>query len=193
MIDSGELVAALYESGALRRGHFLLSSGRHSSDYVQCALLLEHPSRARRVGAELSARLAGFDPDSVVSPALGGLVIGYQVASELDIAFRFVERVAGIMTLRRGFSLRRGERVVVVEDVVTTGRSTAEAIEAVEAVGGSVVAVGSIIDRTIDSRAFDCEYRPLLRLAMETYEPAECPLCQAGQAMEKPGSRREIQ
>lgn len=114
----------LRESGALREGHFLLSSGLHSSGYVQCALLLESPARARRVGEWLAERLAAYRADSVLSPALGGVIIGHETAVALGVPFRFVERREGEFTLRRGFRLAAGERVVVVEDVVTTGKST---------------------------------------------------------------------
>ncbi len=116
----------LEESGALRRGHFLLSSGLHSTAYVQCALLLEDPVRARRVGQDLAEELRAFHPDSIVSPALGGVIIGHEVAAALGVPFRFTERKGDEMGFRRGFGLRQGERVVIVEDVVTTGRSTLE-------------------------------------------------------------------
>jgi orotate phosphoribosyltransferase len=178
----------LEESGALRRGHFLLSSGRHSDAYVQCALLLEDPVRARRVGEELAAQLRSFHPDSVLSPALGGVIIGHEVAAALGVPFRFTERKGEEMGLRRGFSLRQGERVVVVEDVVTTGRSTLETAALATSRGARVVAVGAIIDRS-GGGPFDVPYRALLPLDLVSYTPAECPLCQAGSSPEKPGSR----
>ncbi|MGE5234184.1 MAG: orotate phosphoribosyltransferase, partial [Acidobacteriota bacterium] len=126
MIDERSLRALLEESGALREGHFRLSSGLHSPAYVQCALLLQEPARARRLGGELARRLAEHRPESVLSPALGGVVIGHEVAAALGVPFRFTERQEGAMALRRGFALRGGERVAVVEDVVTTGKSTRE-------------------------------------------------------------------
>jgi orotate phosphoribosyltransferase len=188
--EAGALVRRLLEeSGALRRGHFLLSSGRHSDAYVQCALLLEEPSRARRLGEELAAGLRGFQPDSVLSPALGGVVIGHEVAAALGIPFRFTERKGEAMELRRGFALRPGERVVVVEDVVTTGRSTQETAALAAGRGARVVAVGAIIDRTGAAAPFDVPFRALLPLELVSYSPADCPLCRAGGSPEKPGSR----
>jgi len=180
----------LEESGALRRGHFLLSSGLHSTAYVQCALLLEDPVRARRVGSDLAELLRNQHPDSVVSPALGGVIIGHEVAAALGVPFRFTERKGDDMGFRRGFSLRQGERVVIVEDVVTTGRSTLECAALATSKGARVVAIGSIIDRTVGRDPFDVPFRSLLKLDLPSYQPHECPACRAGaQAPEKPGSR----
>jgi orotate phosphoribosyltransferase len=181
----------LEESGALRHGHFLLSSGLHSPAYVQCALLLEDPVRARRVGQELAEELHGFHPDSVLSPALGGVIIGHEVAAALGVQFRFTERKGEEMGLRRGFTLRQGERVVIIEDVVTTGRSTLETAALATGRGARVVAIGSIIDRTAGRNPFDLPYRALLTLDLPSYTAAECPLCVAGGKPEKPGSRPE--
>ena len=181
----------LEESGALRHGHFLLSSGLHSPAYVQCALLLEDPVRARRVGQELAELLHGFHPDSVLSPALGGVIIGHEVAAALGVQFRFTERKGEEMGLRRGFTLRQGERVVIIEDVVTTGRSTLETAALATGRGARVVAIGSIIDRTAGRNPFDIPYRALLTLDLPSYAAADCPLCQAGGQPEKPGSRPE--
>jgi len=143
------------ESGALRRGHFLLSSGLHSEAYVQCALLLEDPVRARQVGSDLAEMLRSYHPDSVLAPALGGVIIGHEVAAELGVPFRFTERKGDEMGLRRGFTLRQGERVVIIEDVVTTGRSTLETASLATARGARVVAIGAIIDRTAGRDPFD--------------------------------------
>jgi orotate phosphoribosyltransferase len=179
----------LEESGALRRGHFLLSSGLHSPAYVQCALLLEEPVRARRVGGELADVLRDLHPDSVLSPALGGVIIGHEVAAALGVPFRFTERKGEEMGLRRGFELKSGERVVVVEDVITTGRSTRETIEVAAGRGARVVGVGAIIDRTSGRHGFAVPFRALLTLDLPTYAAADCPLCGAGGQPEKPGSR----
>jgi len=179
----------LEESGALRRGHFLLSSGLHSPAYVQCALLLQDPRRARRVGEELAARLAAFCPDSVLSPALGGVVIGYVVASALGVPFRFTEREGGAMALRRGFALRPGERVAVVEDVVTTGKSTRETAQLAARHGAVVVAIGAILDRSGGRPGFEVPFASLVTLDLPAHEAAECPLCRSGGVPEKPGSR----
>lgn len=188
---SGEEVEALLrESGALTRGHFQLSSGLHSPAYVQCALLLEEPRRARRVGRALARLLASLRPASVLSPALGGLVIGHEVAEALGVPFRFTERREGVMELRRGFRLAAGERVVVVEDVVTTGRSTLETAEVARAVGGEVVAVGAIIDRTGGGGGpFEVPFFHLLTLDLPAWPAGECPLCAEGGTAVKPGSR----
>ena len=189
-LDQRILMQMLEESGALRRGHFLLSSGLHSEAYVQCALLLEDPVRARRVGQELAELLRPSHPDSVLSPALGGVVIGHEVAAGLGVPFRFTERKGEEMGLRRGFTLRQGERVVVVEDVVTTGRSTLETAALATARGARVVAVGAIIDRTAGRDPFDVPFRALLQLDLPSYAPAECPACRDGSLpAEKPGSR----
>lgn len=179
----------LEETGALKKGHFQLSSGLHSAAYVQCALLLEHPDRAGRLGAELAQRLAEATAQSVLSPAMGGLIIGYTVAAALGLPFRFVERVAGTMTLRRGFALEPGERVVIVEDVVTTGKSTLEAIAVAEAQGAEICAVASILDRTDGKSPFEVPFVSLLELVLPTFVPEDCPLCRVGKGIDKPGSR----
>ena len=186
------LLRLLEESGALRRGHFLLSSGLHSEAYVQCALLLEDPVRARQVGQDLADKLRAFHPDSVLAPALGGVIIGHEVAAALGVPFRFTERKGDDMGLRRGFNLRQGERVVIIEDVVTTGRSTLETASLATARGARVVAVGAIIDRTAGRDPFDVPFRSLIELDLPSNAPNECPQCQAGaQPPEKPGSRPE--
>jgi len=188
--DQQILMQMLEESGALRRGHFLLSSGLHSSAYVQCALLLEDPVRARKVGHDLAELLRQFHPDSVLSPALGGVIIGHEVAAGLGVPFRFTERKGEEMGLRRGFTLRQGERVVIVEDVVTTGRSTLETASLATARGARVVAIGAIIDRTAGRDPFDVPFRALLQLDLPSYSPGECPSCRSGALpAERPGSR----
>jgi len=181
----------LEESGALRKGHFLLSAGGHSTAYVQCALLLEDPRRAEKVGQLLAARLRPYEPDVVVSPALGGLIIGYEVARSLNIPFRFGERSKGAMTLRRGFSLQPRERIAIVEDVVTTGKSTLEVAALVRNSGAILCAVGSILDRTPADNPFSVPFESLLRLELPTFQPEDCPLCTEGVAIDQPGSRRK--
>lgn len=182
----------LADAGALLRGHFLLSSGRHSTAYVQCARLLEEPRRARAAGEALAAGLARHRPQSVLSPALGAVLIGHETAAALGVPFRFAERAGEALALRRGFALAAGERVAVVEDAVTTGRSTLETAELARAAGAEVVAVGAIVDRTGGRHPFgDTPFESLLRLDLPTWEPADCPLCgepEAGPAV-KPGSR----
>ena len=178
-------------SQALLSGHFLLSSGLHSPRYVQCARLLEHPVRARRVGEALAAELRPYAAESVLAPAMGGLIIGHEAAAALGVPFRFTERQDGRMELRRGFALRPGERVAIVEDVVTTGKSTEETVAVARAQGAVVVAVGSILDRTGGRQPFAAPFVSLLALEFPTWPAAECPLCREGSTPEKPGSRSD--
>lgn len=182
----------LETSGALLRGHFRLSSGLHSPGYVQCARLLEEPSRAREAGVAIAGRLReiGCVPDSVLAPALGGVIIGHEVAEALGVPFRFSERAGEQMSLRRGFELRAGERVVVVEDVVTTGKSTLETAALAEAAGAELLAIASIIDRSGGRHGFVVPFVALVALDLPTWKPEECPLCAAGETPAiKPGSR----
>jgi orotate phosphoribosyltransferase len=183
------VLSELEACGALRRGHFLLSSGLHSPAYVQCALYLESPVRASSAGEALAARLRGEGIDSILSPALGGVVIGYEVARALGVPFRFSEREGEKMALRRGFAIGAGERVAVIEDVVTTGRSTLETAALAGAAGAEVVAIGSIIDRSGGRHGFRVPYAALVPLDLPTYAAAECPLCRDGSVAVKPGSR----
>ncbi|MCL4836910.1 MAG: orotate phosphoribosyltransferase [Thermoanaerobaculia bacterium] len=188
-----EVLSLLEACGALRRGHFLLSSGLHSAAYVQCALLLEEPRRARRVGELLAARfaasLAGTGVDSVLSPARGGVIVGHEVAAALGVPFRFAERDGERLALRRGFSLAAGERVVVIEDVVTTGKSTRETAELALAAGAEVVGIGAILDRSPGPLDLPTPLTALARLDLPAHRPEACPLCAAGSTPEKPGSR----
>ena len=177
------------ETGALLTGHFRLSSGLHSDRYLQCARLLMWPRRAEQAGRELGEALRSFGARAVVSPALGGVVIGQETARALDVRAMFVERKDGDFSLRRGFGLEPGEPVAVVEDVFTTGKSTREAASAVEAAGGRVVAVGSIVDRGVPKDAFTVPARSLLSLSVPSWPEAECPLCAKGIAVDSPGSR----
>jgi orotate phosphoribosyltransferase len=182
-----DLRALLAETGALLTGHFRLSSGLHSPNYVQCALLLENPRNARAIGEALGARIRGAE--RIVAPALGGVIIGYTVAEALGLPFVFTERKDGAMQLRRGFRLREGERIVIVEDVVTTGKSTRETADVVAQHGGEVVGFASILNRSGKANPFDAPYEALLALELETYEQANCPLCANGVELDAPGSR----
>ncbi|HEY0140352.1 MAG TPA: orotate phosphoribosyltransferase [Thermoanaerobaculia bacterium] len=184
-----DLQALLTETGALLTGHFRLSSGLHSPNYVQCALLLEHPRHARAIGEALGERIRSMNADRIVAPALGGVVIGYTVADALHLPFVFTERKDGAMQLRRGFKLREGEKVVIVEDVVTTGKSTRETAEAVAQHGGVVTGFASILNRSGKANPFDQPYEALLALGLDTYEEAACPLCKEGVELYAPGSR----
>jgi orotate phosphoribosyltransferase len=184
-----DLPALLRETGALLTGHFRLSSGLHSPNYVQCALLLEQPRNARAIGEALAQTLRGLGARKIVSPALGGVIIGYTVAEALELPFVFTERKDGVMTLRRGFRIGSGEPVVIVEDVVTTGKSTRETADVVTAQGGRVAGFASILNRSGRENPFDAPYASLLTLALETYDEASCPACKAGSALDAPGSR----
>jgi orotate phosphoribosyltransferase len=177
------------ETGALLTGHFRLSSGLHSDQYLQCARLLMWPERAESAGRELAAKLIEFSPSVVVSPALGGVIIGHETARSLRVPALFVERKDGAFALRRGFALEPGQTVAVVEDVLTTGRSTREAIEAVRSAGGRVVAAGSIVDRGLPAGAFAVPSRSLLSLFVPSWPDAECPLCRENLPIDSPGSR----
>ncbi|MGH2795348.1 MAG: orotate phosphoribosyltransferase [Actinomycetota bacterium] len=172
--------------GAISSGHFKLSSGRHSDAYVQCARVLEHPRVASSLAHALTDRFA--DPvDVVVSPAMGGMLIGYLVAHQLGCRFLFTERLDGAMTLRRGQVLGRGERALVVEDVITTGGSAAEVVAIVAAAGANLAGVASLIDRSEGSLAFHLE--ALLKVSVTSWDAADCPLCARGEPLHTPGSR----
>jgi len=177
--------------GALLDGHFKLSSGRHSSRYLQCALYLADPARAEAAGRQLAARLRSAAAQLVVSPALGGVIIGHEVARALeDVRFFFTERADGAMTLRRGFQIEPGVRALVVEDVITTGGSTREVMEVVTAAGGNVVGVGAIVNRSGEENPFaPLPFAALLTIDVPNYEASACPLCAEGVPLVKPGSR----
>src|SRR5678816_10372 len=175
--------------GALLEGHFRLTSGLHSSGYLQCALVLQHPREAEACGVGIAERVRSLGATVVLSPALGGIVIGHEVARALGVRAIFAERQDGTLTLRRGFSLGAGDRVLVVEDVVTTGGSTRETIDVARAQGASVVGAAAIIDRSGGSQNLDVPFHALATIALPTYQPESCPLCAAGQPVVKPGSR----
>ena len=183
------------ETGAIQQGHFLLSSGRHSAEYVQCARALEHPSNAATLGGALADEVrakAESAIDFVVSPPLGALLIGYEVARRLDVRFLFPEREGdGRFRFRRGFVLDEGAHICLVEDVITTGRTTEELIDLVESMGTTVAAVAAIADRSTGRAVRSHPIVSLLQLEIPTYAPEECPLCAKGSSPIKPGSRAE--
>ncbi|HZS72346.1 MAG TPA: orotate phosphoribosyltransferase [Candidatus Acidoferrum sp.] len=199
MLKPEEVLKLLESAGAVRHGHFELSSGLHSGTYVQCALVLQYPRYAERLGRALAALFSDTVVEAVVSPALGGLIIGQEVARALPepkgvtgggVPAMFVERDAsGMMTLRRGFTLKPEQHVLVVEDVWTTGGSTEQTIRVVEEAGGRVVAAGALIDRSGGRLEFEVESQALLEMKIESYEPEDCPLCRQGSVAVKPGSR----
>jgi orotate phosphoribosyltransferase len=199
MLKQEEVIKLLESVGAIRHGHFELSSGLHSGTYVQCAMVLQYPRFAEKLGQALAALFSDAVIEAVVSPAIGGLIIGQEVARALPepkasvgggVPALFVERDgSGTMTLRRGFSLKPDQHVLVVEDVWTTGGSTQEAIQVVEEAGGRVIAAGALIDRSGGKIEFPVESQALLDLPIESYEPEDCPLCREGGSAVKPGSR----
>lgn len=182
---------AIRRTGVLSRGHFLLSSGRHSGQYMQCAKLLQYPEEAEQAGRALADLFREERVEVVIGPALGGIIIAHETARSLGVRCLFAERKDGVMQLRRGFAIEQGERVLVVEDVVTTGGSVREVIRLVESLGGQVIGVGSLIDRSGGVSPFAVPYRSLLRVDIQSYSPGECPLCREGIPAEKPGSREQ--
>lgn len=187
-----DVLAEFRASGALLEGHFLLSSGRHSAHYLQCARVLMDPMRATRLASALAAKLprdVRQAIDKVVSPAMGGVIIGHEMGRALGVEALFVERPEGTFELRRGFALAPGERVLMVEDVVTTGLSSREAIRAVEAAGGSVIAAAALVDRSAGSADLGVPFQALITLSFPTYAPDDVPAELAAIPAIKPGSR----
>ncbi len=185
-----EVINRFRETGALLEGHFVLSSGLHSAVYLECALVLQHPHAAEEFGRRLAEHFRGENIQVVVSPAIGGLIIGHEVARALDARFIWTERENGAMTLRRGFSVTPGDRMLVVEDVVTTGGSTRETVETLQASGANVVAAASIIDRSSGAADVGVPRIALATLDVPSVEPANCEACKRGDSAVKPGSRK---
>ena len=177
----------LKESGALLEGHFLLSSGRHSNRYCQCAKLLQYPDKAEKVLSVVTEKIKNIDFDVVVGPAMGGIIVAYEVGRQSGKPALFTERVDGKMELRRGFEVAKGQKVLIAEDVVTTGKSSLETIEALKELGAEVVGICCIVDR--GSSTINYPIYSAINLEIESYQVSECPLCKAGQPYVKPGSR----
>ena len=184
-----QILQQFRETDALLEGHFILSSGLHSPKYLQCALALQFTADAQKFGQAIAEKYLTSGIETVASPAIGGLVIGFAVAAALNVKFIWTERQNGDMTLRRGFSLRPGEKILVVEDVITTGGSTRECIAALEANGGSVVAAASIVDRSNGTADVGAPRTSLITLDVPSYDPSDCPMCAQGLEAIKPGSR----
>lgn len=183
-----ELLNLFRRSGALLDGHFRLTSGLHSPGYLQCALVLQNPEDAEELGRALAEPTRALRPTVVLSPALGGVVIGHEVARALGVRAIFAERQDGTMTLRRGFMIAASDRVLVVEDVITTGGSTRETMQVASAAGGHVVGAAAIVDRGGGAR-FDVPFVALFDMSLPAYEADKCPLCVKGLPVVKPGSR----
>lgn len=187
-MDNQTMLQIFEESGAILSGHFLLTSGRHSDRYMQCAKLFVYPDKAEMICKALAEKIT-VKADYIASPAIGGIIMGYEVARQLKVPNVFFERQDGIMTLRRGFSIPEGARVLVVEDVVTTGGSVKEVAAALHEMGIEVVGVASIVDRSNGKVDFGVPYFNLLSMDIKSYEAAECPICKTGLPLVKPGSR----
>ena len=188
-----EELLRIYESkGALLKGHFLLSSGRHSDQYLQSALVLQYPDVAERLGRSLAEKFRSEQIDAVVGPAMGGIIVAHETARALGVRALFTERVDGEVTLQRGFSLSEGERVMICEDVVTTGKSVKEVIALLESLKVHIVGVGFLVDRSNGETVFGYPSRALLTLNVTSYDPANCPLCRDNVPYVKPGSRKEV-
>ena len=189
-MNPAEIARIFEETGALLNGHFLLTSGLHSEKYLQCAKVLQWPHHAEACGSALASHFAAEKPTLVISPAVGGIVIGQEVGRALGCRAIFAERENGALRLRRGFSIEPGEPAIVVEDVITTGGSTLETMEVVKSQGGRVLGALSVIDRSGGKAALGSRYHSLWTLNIPTYSAESCPLCKAGSSPVKPGSRK---
>jgi orotate phosphoribosyltransferase len=185
-----EILNLFKETDVLKTGHFLLTSGRHSDKYLQCAALLQHPWAAEKACNTLAKNFKNIKIDTVIGPAIGGIIVSYEMARALNARSIFAERENGKMVLRRGFTLKPGEKVLVVEDVITTGGSVKEVIELVKLCGAEVVAVAVIANRSGGKADFGIPLYSLLDIEVKSYSPEECPLCKQGLPMVKPGSRK---
>ncbi len=188
-MNQEQILEHFRDTDALLEGHFILSSGLHSPKYLQCALALQYPSDAAKFGRGIAAHFVNENIETVASPAIGGLIIGFAVAQSLNVRFIWTERQNGEMTLRRGFSVKEGEKILVVEDVITTGGSTRECIEALKKHGADVTNAASIIDRSNGKAETGVPRIALLNLDVPSYKPEDCPLCRQGIEAVKPGSR----
>lgn len=189
-----DILAEFRSANALLEGHFLLSSGRHSAHYLQCARLLMNPERAGRVAMAIAQKIPRelkSQIDAVISPAMGGLIIGHEMGRALGVDAMFVERPEGVFGLRRGFEIEAGTKILLVEDVVTTGLSSREAIKAIEAEGGEVIAAASVVDRSAGTADLGVPFFPLIQLNFPTYAPDEVPEELAATPAIKPGSRKD--
>lgn len=189
-MNNQQILEILIKCGVLIEGHFLLTSGKHSGKYMQCAKLFQYPEYSESICKILSDKLKKYNAEIVIAPAIGGIILSYEVARQLNIKSLFAERENGIMALRRGFQIEKKTKVIVVEDVVTTGGSVKEVVELVKNCGGEVVAVGSIVDRSKGLADFGCPFESVIQIDIDTYEKDECSLCKKGSSPYKPGSRK---
>ena len=199
-MTESEIVNIFEKTGAMLKGHFKLSSGLHSGHYLQCARVLQHPSHAEALCKILAKKFSAGggsafggkneNPTAVIAPALGGIIVSYEVARELNAKSLFTERVDGKMTLRRGFELTKNDKVLVVEDVITTGLSTKEVIETVKSFGSYVVGVGCVVDRSLGGLDFGTQFKSVVKMNIPSFNQENCPLCAEKIPIIKPGSRK---
>ena len=187
---NNEVLEILEKTNGLLKGHFCLTSGLHSDEYFQCAKLYQYPEYTEKIGQMLSQKLSDIEFDTIIAPAVGAVIIGYETAKQCKKRNLFVERKDGIMQLRRGYKLSKGEKVVIIEDVITTARTIKETIEAIKEFEPEVVAVGCIVDRSCGKTGLNII--SLAQVTPKTFDPNDCPLCKAGIPIEKPGSRQEV-
>lgn len=180
------------ETGLMQKGHFLLTSGRHSDTYMQCARLFEYPQYSQQIAADIAAAFKGDRIDLVIGPAMGGVILSYEVARQLNVRNLFAERDDGIMSLRRGFEILPGQNVLIVEDVVTTGGSVFEVIELVKGLGANIAGVGLVVDRSNGQVDFGCKKYAVLTTEVISYEADKCPICRTAEPLVKPGSRKKF-
>lgn len=189
MVTDERAIEILKEAGVLQEGHFRLTSGRHSAKYLQCAKIFQYTKYSEELCASLAEKYASSGAEVVIGPAIGAIQMAYEVSRALGVKNIFAERENGVMTLRRGFTIEPGQKVLVVEDVVTTGGSVREVIDIVKEKGGEVVGVGCIVDRTGGKIDFSVPFKAVVSMEVSSYEEADCPLCKAGLPIVKPGSR----
>lgn len=192
MLTKEKIIEIFKETGVMLEGHFLLTSGRHSDKYMQCAKLFQYPDISEMFCKELASKFKGIKIDLVAGPAIGGIIIAYETARHLNVKNIFAERENGLMTFRRGFEVPAGANVLVVEDVVTTGGSVKEVMQLIKDAGANVRGVGCIVDRSNGKVEFGCAFNAVLSMEVVSYEPDECPICKTGMPPVKPGSRKTI-
>lgn len=189
-IKENKIIEMFKKTGALLTGHFRLSSGLHSGQYLQCALVLQCPEYAAKLGENIADKFRDKDITCVVGPALGGIIIAHEVAKALKARCIFGERTGGKMTLRRGFKLNSDDKALIVEDVITTGKSIRELMDAIKVSGATIVGIGALADRSSKKIDFGCNIQSLIKVDIKTFPPDECPLCKEGIPLVKPGSRK---
>ncbi|HOH88737.1 MAG TPA: orotate phosphoribosyltransferase [Bacillota bacterium] len=189
MLTKKRVNGILEKTGVLLTGHFQLTSGKHSNKYLQCAKVFQHPDISAEISKDLAEKYDGYDIDIVIGPAVGGIILAYEVARQLEVRALFAERENGIMTLRRGFEIQPGSKVLVVEDVITTGGSVKEVIDVVRSAGGEVVGVAAVVDRSGGKALFDVPFKSAIKIDIEVFDPLDCPMCKSGSKAVKPGSR----